>query len=201
MGAPAFEAGAGRPSDSTSWDTVGILVFPGFEPLDAYGPLELFGSMIREGLRKVKRVVFVAETAGPVPCCFGPCTVAEYGLDDCPPLDVLVISGGIGTRILMHNTKVIQWLRKQVLDPKVQHILSVCTGGRRRNLLDVSRGEGMRWGTDASRRGMHRHPAGEQAHPLLACAHAMALHDVTWLCMFVYISSWTIPGLGRPFIG
>ncbi|KAL6782415.1 hypothetical protein ACKKBG_A06685 [Auxenochlorella protothecoides x Auxenochlorella symbiontica] len=111
-----------------SWDTVGIFVFPGFEPLDAYGPMELFGSMIREGLRKVKRIVFVAETAGPVPSCFGPSTVAEYGLDDCPPLDVLVISGGIGTRILMHNTRVVDWLRSQILDHDVRHVLSVCTG-------------------------------------------------------------------------
>lgn len=113
---------------SDGWDTVGIFIFPGFEPLDAYGPMELFGSMIREGLRKVKRIVLVAETAGPVPSCFGPCSIAEYGVDDCPPLDVLVLSGGIGTRILMHNNRVLEWIRKQTSRPDLRHVFSVCTG-------------------------------------------------------------------------
>lgn len=121
-------------TNEQGWGTVGIFIFPGFEPLDAYGPLELFGSLIREGLRKVKRVVLVAESAGPVPNCFGPSSIADYGVDDCPPLDVLVLSGGIGTRILMHNARVLEWIRKQVARPELQHVLSVCTGACRGNL-------------------------------------------------------------------
>ena len=41
--------------------TLAVVLFPGFEPLDAAGPLELFGL-----LPCVKRVLYVAEAAGPV---------------------------------------------------------------------------------------------------------------------------------------
>lgn len=39
---------------------VGVLLFPGFEPLDVIGPVNVFGSV--EGID----MVYIAETAGPV---------------------------------------------------------------------------------------------------------------------------------------
>jgi putative intracellular protease/amidase len=40
--------------------TVGVLLFPGFEPLDVVGPVSVFGSV--PGVK----VVYMAQTAGPV---------------------------------------------------------------------------------------------------------------------------------------
>jgi putative intracellular protease/amidase len=40
--------------------TVGVILFPGFEPLDVVGPVSVFGSV--PGIK----MVYIAETAGPV---------------------------------------------------------------------------------------------------------------------------------------
>jgi putative intracellular protease/amidase len=50
-------------ADASSFDrdvTVGVLLFPGFEPLDVVGPVSVFGSV--PGVK----VVYIAQTAGPV---------------------------------------------------------------------------------------------------------------------------------------
>ena len=46
-------------------------------------------------------------------------------LKNCPALDILIIPGGIGTRKLLKNKKVLNWLK---LKKNVDIIASVCTG-------------------------------------------------------------------------
>ena len=72
--------------------TLGAILYPGFELLDLYGPLEMFGSVGPE-----LEIATVAESAGPVASTQGPKTVADYGFGDCPPLDLVLLPGGIGT--------------------------------------------------------------------------------------------------------
>ena len=54
--------------------TLGVVLFPGFELLDVYGPLEAFGH-----LPEAFRIVQVAEQAGPVTSAQGPRVVADAG--------------------------------------------------------------------------------------------------------------------------
>ena len=77
---------------------LGALLFPGFELLDTFGPLEMFGNM-----PGAVDIVTVAERKGPVRSGQGPSAMADYGFDDCPPLDLLLIPGGMGTRTLFFH--------------------------------------------------------------------------------------------------
>ena len=65
--------------------TLGAVFYDGFELLDVYGPLEMFGQ-VGEGLR----IVTVAQQAGEVASAQGPRAVAEYGFETCPPLDLIL---------------------------------------------------------------------------------------------------------------
>ena len=72
--------------------TLGAVLYPQFELLDLYGPLEMLGS-----LGKHLRIVTVAEQGGPVASAQGPATLAEHGFADAPRLDLVLVPGGIGT--------------------------------------------------------------------------------------------------------
>ena len=101
--------------------TVGVLLFPEFELLDAFGPLEAFGHA-----KDWFRIVTVADKPGPVTSAQGPRAVADYGLDDCPALDILLVPGGIGTRREVHNTTLLDWIARQAR--RAETTTSVCTG-------------------------------------------------------------------------
>jgi transcriptional regulator GlxA family with amidase domain len=114
---------------------LGALLFPGFELLDMFGPLEMFGNM--PGLVEI---VTVAQEKGPVRSGQGPSAVAEYDFGDCPPLDLLLIPGGMSTRTEVDNTVMIDWLRRRV--PEVETVMTVCSGTAllaRTGLLDGRR--------------------------------------------------------------
>jgi transcriptional regulator GlxA family with amidase domain len=68
----------------------------------------------------------VAERAGPVPSAQGPEALAAYGYADCPPLDLLLIPGGIGTRGEIENPATLGWLKERV--PAAEITMTVCTG-------------------------------------------------------------------------
>ena len=101
--------------------TLGALLFQGFEVLDLFGPLEMFGNMPGQ-----IEVVTVAERAGPVRSAQGPRVQADHGLSDCPPLDLLLIPGGIGTRAEVENARLTSWLRER--GGEVEVMMTVCTG-------------------------------------------------------------------------
>ena len=86
--------------------TIGIVLYPRFELLDVYGPAEIFGNVGPK-----LKVVMVAEKAGPVPSVQGPQVVADYGFEDCPPLDLLLVPGGFGTFAELNNTALLEWLQ------------------------------------------------------------------------------------------
>jgi transcriptional regulator GlxA family with amidase domain len=101
--------------------TLGALLYKDFEVLDLFGPLEMFGN-----LPDRIEVVTVAEEPGPVRSAQGPRVHADHGLADCPPLDFLLIPGGVGTRAQVENEPLIAWLRDRAA--KVEVAMTVCTG-------------------------------------------------------------------------
>jgi transcriptional regulator GlxA family with amidase domain len=114
---------------------LGALLYPGFELLDTFGPLEMFGNM--PGMIDI---VTVAEQQGPVRSGQGPSAIADYGFADCPPLDLLLIPGGAGTRTEVNNPVMIDWLRRRV--PEIATVMTVCSGTAllaRTGLLDGRR--------------------------------------------------------------
>jgi putative intracellular protease/amidase len=101
--------------------TLGAIFYDGFELLDIYGPLEMFGSLGPE-----LRIVTVAQKTGPVTSTQGPKTLAQYGFDDCPALDLLLLPGGVGTLVELQNEAMLAFLRQR--SAAAQVTMSVCSG-------------------------------------------------------------------------
>jgi transcriptional regulator GlxA family with amidase domain len=109
------------PASEPKQQTLGIVLYERFELLDVFGPAEVFGN-----IGKRLKVVTVAEKAGPVTSTQGVRSVADFGFEDCPPLDFILVPGGIGTLEQMSNSKFLDWLRKRA--PSAQVVMSVCSG-------------------------------------------------------------------------
>jgi len=110
---------------------VGILVFPEVEVLDFCGPFEVFSvTRLDEDRRRIDpspyEVHVIAEQHGVIVATGGLKVVADYTFDDCPPLDLLVVPGGWGTRTGMLNYRLIAWLKERAR--QVTTLTSVCTG-------------------------------------------------------------------------
>jgi transcriptional regulator GlxA family with amidase domain len=110
---------------------VGILIFPDVEVLDFCGPFEVFSvTRLDESRRREEpspyELVLVAERKEPVVATGGLTVLPDHTLDDCPPLDVLVVPGGWGTRREMNNDRLIAWLSDKAR--QVMTLTSVCTG-------------------------------------------------------------------------
>jgi transcriptional regulator GlxA family with amidase domain len=120
---------AGRPSRGIHMSeqrTVTILVFNDVEVLDFCGPFEVFSVTGRDREPKPFRVVLAAENRGPVVARNGLSVNPDFTLTDCPKADLLLVPGGQGTRTLMHNAAVVDWVRSRSKEAEL--VLSVCTG-------------------------------------------------------------------------
>jgi transcriptional regulator GlxA family with amidase domain len=100
---------------------VGALLFEGFELLDVFGPLEMFGM-----LKERASITVLAENAGSVRSFQGPSCIAECALAGDHGLDVLLIPGGMGTRREVANEPFLAQLRRQC--EKARYVATVCTG-------------------------------------------------------------------------
>jgi len=100
---------------------LGAVLYPQFELLDLYGPLEMFGC-----LGDALEIVTVAEHQGPVAATPGIETVARYDFDDCPPLDLILLPGGIGTVPQLENEALLRFLRERA--GAAELTMSVCSG-------------------------------------------------------------------------
>jgi transcriptional regulator GlxA family with amidase domain len=100
---------------------VAILIFEKLTVLDAIGPYEV--------LRSVPgwEVSFVAPEAGAVRADSGALgLVADHSIEDLTDPDVVLVPGGEGTRPLMEDERVLEWLRG--VDATSKWTTSVCTG-------------------------------------------------------------------------
>jgi len=105
--------------------TYGLLIFDGAEELDFVGPWEVFtvSAMIRD---QGDTAVLIAQGTDPVRCSKGMRVLPDHTLDDSPPLDVLLVPGGIGTRREVSNPLIIDWIR--ATSATTAWTTSVCTG-------------------------------------------------------------------------
>lgn len=100
---------------------LGVILYPDFELLDVFGPVEMFGNLIGQ-----VEVVMVGEQAGSVRSAQGPSVVTEHGFADCPHLDMYLVPGGMGTRVEIENERLLQFLRERT--KQVDYAMTVCTG-------------------------------------------------------------------------
>jgi transcriptional regulator GlxA family with amidase domain len=111
--------------------TIGILIFDDVEVLDFCGPFEVF-SVARlpkddeDFESQLFRAVTIAANQKIVTCIGGLTVQPHYTFADCPKLDLLVVPGGWGTRALVHDRTVIDWILR--IASEVEITASVCTG-------------------------------------------------------------------------
>ncbi len=110
---------------------VGILVFDEVEVLDFCGPFEVFAATRLDESRRREEpspyeVVLIAEAGGGVTASGGLKVVPDHAMEDCPPLDVLVVPGGRGTRREIANRRLLDWIARTASGVGI--LASVCTG-------------------------------------------------------------------------
>lgn len=99
-----------------------ILIYAGVEPIDiaTYGVL----SMARR-VEPTIEIFTVAAQAGEVRLASGLRVIADYGYDECPPADVLIVTGGPGWTEQVQVPATTRFLRRMAEQALVS---SVCTG-------------------------------------------------------------------------
>lgn len=123
-----------QPTEAATQKTIGVLIFPGFEMLDAYGPMEMWGNLKHipakvwggEDKRVGVRIVTISAKRGEVPSNQGPKTMAEFSYEDAPKLDYLLVPGGLGVIPLLQDQATMNWLRARA--GKAELVMSVCNG-------------------------------------------------------------------------
>ena len=149
--------------------TFGMLLFDDAEELDFVGPWEVItaSSMLRARAgHPADIVVTIAERPGPIRCAKGLRVVPDHTLDDHPPLDVLLVPGGMGTRREVSNAKVIGWIDATARDSS--WVTGVCTGSLLLHEAGPARGRRVAtyWGFEDEVRKSGVHVAGEALHPI-----------------------------------
>lgn len=113
---------------------VGIFVFENVEVLDFAGPFEVFSRTRLEPGPASRRtddsapfnVFTVAANRDVVSATGGLKVIPDFAFDDAPPIDLLVVPGGFGTRPLLEDAATAEWIRG--IAEKAKHTTSVCTG-------------------------------------------------------------------------
>ena len=104
--------------------TLGVLIFPDFQILDAAGPIGAFEIAARHVPGAYDLKVIAAE-AGSVRSSSGVAMTAE-ALDGAPRLDTLVVAGGEGTRAPAISEQVLDFVRRSAASAR--RTTSVCSG-------------------------------------------------------------------------
>ena len=109
---------------------IGILLFDDVEVLDFCGPFEVFSVAAKIGAEAGGDPPFtfftLAERAGLVRAVGGLKVQPDYTIDDHPPINLLLVPGGWGTRREVDNPRLVEWIRAQ--DAQTDLTTSVCTG-------------------------------------------------------------------------
>lgn len=109
---------------------IGVLIFNDAEELDFVGPYEVF-TMSNEVFElkdqpEPDRVILISQDGAPVTCRKGMTVHAHESIASAPPLDVLLVPGGQGTRVEVTNKDLLDWIAN--VSKTCSWITSVCTG-------------------------------------------------------------------------
>lgn len=115
-------------STQFSIKTIGLLAYDDMQPLDLAGPLDVFGAAnARASGAPPYRLCILGLGANAVHAENGLVVVPTHTLDDAPPLDTLLIPGGVGARHgINRNARLLSWLRDRA--KHTRRIVTVCTG-------------------------------------------------------------------------
>ncbi|RMJ24047.1 DJ-1 PfpI family protein [Aspergillus sp. HF37] len=124
---------------------IGILLYPGFQALDAFGPLDALNVL---SWTHPVTLSILAASLDPVSTksprhahAAGQSIVPTHTFASAPPLDVLLVPGGLGSRGSGSEVAAAIQLIRDVY-PSLKHLITVCTGSSlaaRAGVLDGKR--------------------------------------------------------------
>jgi len=114
----------------------GVILYPGFQALDVFGPLDALNSL---SFAYPMQLSLIAETLDPVSTKppgsltnpgtdFAQSIVPNHTFETAPPLEVLIVPGGVGNRIGSNVEAAINYIRR--VYPTLRYLITVCTGSR-----------------------------------------------------------------------
>lgn len=103
-----------------------IFIFDDVELLDFTGPFEVFSVTNELADDALMNVYTVAEEKRAVRTKNGLSVNPDYAIKNAPSPEILIVPGGRGTRLLLQNAPVIDWLKTRA--DSAERVLSVCTG-------------------------------------------------------------------------
>ena len=109
--------------------SVGSFIFNDVEVLDFTGPFEVFSTTRKQAGSEEQylySVCLIGPTDDAIMTRGGMEVKPHFPINSHPQLDQLIVPGGYGTRPLMHDESVINWLGS--FDPRSTRLASVCTG-------------------------------------------------------------------------
>jgi transcriptional regulator GlxA family with amidase domain len=98
------------------------LVFPGFQTLDLFGPLEMLGD---HSIGEID-IKIVAETPDPVASYHGVRTVVDRTLSEGCDYDLILIPGGDSAPLKNRNAAIHDWIIEAAA--RAEYVMAVCTG-------------------------------------------------------------------------
>jgi putative intracellular protease/amidase len=112
---------------------IAVLLYDGFTALDAVGPYEVLSRV------PGAQVKFVASEPGPkITETHSLTMVAEHSLADVREPEILMVPGGFGTRALLRDEQLLDWLR--AAHENTAWTTSVCTGSLLLGAAGILRG-------------------------------------------------------------
>ena len=109
-----------RPAFQTKQLVIGCLIFARQDQIDFTGPYEIFSRIPNA------TVLVIAKSKAPVRDVKGLTLTPEVVIAEAPPLDVLLVSGGLGQQALMEDEEVLSFIANQSKSGRL--VFSVCTG-------------------------------------------------------------------------
>ena len=101
--------------------TLAAFVFPGFETLDYFGPIEMLG-----GLHEEIEVVTVAKGSDPVESIHGQKIIIDKRVSEKDDYDLILIPGGDSALVECADDEVLEWIRHA--SENAERVMAVCTG-------------------------------------------------------------------------
>ncbi len=101
--------------------TLAALVFPGFETLDYFGPIEMLG-----GYGQETQLFTVARTLDPVASVHGQRILPDRAIAETDRYDLLLIPGGDSALEAAKDPALMDWIR--TVSANAERVMAVCTG-------------------------------------------------------------------------
>ncbi len=99
---------------------IGLVIYPGMTALDIVGPQQVFSALPNVQIHRIWK------TLDPIKTDDGMMILPDTTFENCPPLDVICVGGGLGQMTVVDDPEVLKFLQQQGSTAKF--ITSVCGG-------------------------------------------------------------------------